>query len=406
MSVRRAWVLLAIAVLSSAVVAGVAFSAQRRVLGAPVSEGFAARGEGWQRIPSADAPERDSGARSPETADRGFGGSGTAFAVAGQQKRWPSFQRHADDFARDLVAPLAPASGEKKRTMVVDAVPENFEIQTAEYVERALRAPSMYWYREGLRRSPENLRRRLGRESASLSLEVFQAYIAMYKAAVVDPGAVPPGLVSKLGRAASAARESLEAALSDASKASGASKAARRELAGLLSAPVWPWRVAVVGTGPGPGPGPEGGLPHTVHDVIVIPQEVLGTKSLEGLASLLIHEATHVFQRMRPRKAAEILKRDFAFVSEARFGANEIPYTEKRSVRVNPDTDDLRWFKVDGRDGGGGGSGGRTLLPVPVFKEGGGFGDVHLLHGEPGVLQLPAEHPKEVMAYEWQKWAK
>jgi len=105
---------------------------------------------------------------------------------------------------------------------------------------------------------------------------------------------------------------------------------------------------------------------------------------------------------MRPVRARKILERDFGFVPARRDGGDGgdgLDDEVSGLVRINPDTDVLRWAKKDP-------GGGLRLLPVPVFVKGKGFRDVELMHGEPGILQLPGEHPKEVMAYAWQGWAR
>lgn len=340
-----------------------------------------------------------------------------ARSLTGTRKRMPSFQAHADVFARKMAGVGPGSPGETKRTEVIDSAPENFELQTAEYVGRAWDAPSMTWFRQHLAGRAENLRRRMvhsgpasqtgagssaGSEGPAGS-EGVKAYLKIYIDAVVDPVDVPPALVAKLGRASAAARESVVAVLADRPQDAGREQAAaRKEMAGLLTAPVWPWRVAVVDGVV------EGGFPHTVHDVIVLPLAVLGAKTVDDLASLLTHEATHVFQRMRPKRAAAILERDFGFVPAGPSDAVPLTYEIRGTVRLNPDTDALRWASTK--------RGGETLLPVPVFAEGKGFRDVKLMYGAEGsgdaaegaegALQLPAEHPKEVMAYAWQNWAK
>lgn len=59
-----------------------------------------------------------------------------------------------------------------------------------------------------------------------------------------------------------------------------------------------PWKVAILRG----EPIPEGGWPHTVGDIIIIPSTLCqpGVHNLDDLARIMIHEKIHVYQRMFP----------------------------------------------------------------------------------------------------------
>lgn len=212
--------------------------------------------------------------------------------------RAPSFSRHVDAWRR---AEKKVVSDRRRRTHVFSFAPEkprNYTVVSGAYVAKALASPSMAWFAAAVGGSPANLFAR-GAES-------WKEYAARHAASVQEPGEVPPALLAKLRNASGVAREAVEAAV--------ASGDAPPEMAGLLLPPVWPVRVAVVGND---SPRVEGGLPHTVHDVVVLPRSAIAKSSTRDLAWLLVHEAAHVYQRLAPADARAVLKRDFGFVPAA-----------------------------------------------------------------------------------------
>ena len=264
-------------------------------------------------------------------------------------------------------------------------VTNDFSFETPEYVSAALRAPSMAWFLRAVTGGPggpggpggANLRERGARST--------DEYLARYVSEVEEPRSVDEALRTRVRGAVQVAMRAVETAVANGD--------APAEMAsGLLTAPVWPWRVALLRDERG---AVEGGMPHTVHDLIVLPRARVSRSSRSELASLLVHEATHVYQRMRRAQAHEVLRRDFGLVRLVRSsGEGRI---DRAIVRANPDTDDRDWAaeKPDG---------GLAIFPLPVFQ-GGGFRDVALVGGAEGGFEMPGEHPYEVMAYSWQRAA-
>jgi hypothetical protein len=268
------------------------------------------------------------------------------------------------------------------------AVTGDFSFQTPKYVSAALRAPSMAWFLRAVSGADGSGDANL-RERGAGSTE---AYLERYLSEVEAPETVEDALRTKMSGAVRAAKLAVEAAVAGGD--------APPEMAsGLLSAPVWPWRVALLRDADG---AVEGGMPHTVHDVIVLPRARVARSPESELASLLVHEATHVYQRMRRAQAHAVLRRDFGLVRLSRADGAGSGSSRRKGVRANPDTDDRDWAA----EAPSGGVGGLILFPLPVFQ-GRGFRDVELEPARGGAdgFEMPGEHPYEVMAYAWQKAA-
>lgn len=87
----------------------------------------------------------------------------------------------------------------------------------------------------------------------------------------------------------------------------------------------------------------ENGLPHTVGDVIVLTADLVDEMSLHNLATLLIHEQTHVLQRLYPKYARNFLK-SYQFRRLKR-------HTKHDGLRANPDTDGYLYERLGVRYG-------------------------------------------------------
>lgn len=125
----------------------------------------------------------------------------------------------------------------------------------------------------------------------------------------------------------------------------------------------------------------EDGYPHTVGDIVMLPEHVLGYAD-EGLLRLIVHEITHVFQRELPLYAAEEVH-GLGFVPVRRWGEH------RDSLRANPDTDDLIYALKD-------------IECNPVLRQGAtSLSEICLLpHFEyPGFEHIRnPEHPFEIIA--------
>lgn len=130
-----------------------------------------------------------------------------------------------------------------------------------------------------------------------------------------------------------------------------------------------PWKVAVM-----EGNIYEEGLPHTRADIIFITRNMI--EQSPSLASTLLHEKVHVYQRLYPEDIQTWMEKH-GFVASARRNTQPL-------ARSNPDLDDWIYTKSD------------TQTPMIAFynsEKPAGITDVTLTN--------PAyEHPYELMAYQ------
>lgn len=96
-----------------------------------------------------------------------------------------------------------------------------------------------------------------------------------------------------------------------------------------------PWLVALA------GPSAEGGLAHTLEDMIVLPASRVREADNDELARLLAHERLHVLQRAYPVWA----EHTFTRYSVGYLDAATLPWP----VRANPDTDSRVYMDATGR---------------------------------------------------------
>lgn len=79
----------------------------------------------------------------------------------------------------------------------------------------------------------------------------------------------------------------------------------------------------------------EGGLPHTVHDLIILPRQVVFMSSLENV---LLHEKVHTVQKRRPH----VFDRIYREWGWTEIDVQELPPLVLERHRMNPDTQ--RWW--------------------------------------------------------------
>lgn len=129
-----------------------------------------------------------------------------------------------------------------------------------------------------------------------------------------------------------------------------------------------PWKIAVTS-----GKDYEEGLPHTRYDVIFINTHMIPSSTL---ASTLLHEKVHIFQRMYIGETEQWLQRH---------GYKRLKHKSSEPLaRSNPDLDD--WIYFDTRT--------QTVMMALYNNEKPvGITDVRLMHPS-------FEHPNEYMAYE------
>ena len=95
-----------------------------------------------------------------------------------------------------------------------------------------------------------------------------------------------------------------------------------------------PWKFGII-----KGKLYENGLPHTRKDVIILPKRSI-KRNTKSLIELLIHEKTHIFQKIYPEYAQNYIKQN-NFVKS---GLN------KGIVRANPDIDDYIYADSSGNE--------------------------------------------------------
>ena len=95
-----------------------------------------------------------------------------------------------------------------------------------------------------------------------------------------------------------------------------------------------PWKFGIIN-----GKLYENGLPHTRGDVIILSKRII-RGNYKWLIELLIHEKTHVFQKLYPDYASNYIKQN----NFVKVGHN------KGIVRANPDTDDYTYADMSGNE--------------------------------------------------------
>lgn len=103
---------------------------------------------------------------------------------------------------------------------------------------------------------------------------------------------------------------------------------------------VIPWKIAVTAAKPARTVAYEGNLPHTRGDVVFIPASYIAADADSRLASTLLHEKVHVYQKMYPGDVADALAAEGYKRENAR---SKVP-----RIRANPDLDDYIYTDPSG----------------------------------------------------------
>lgn len=121
----------------------------------------------------------------------------------------------------------------------------------------------------------------------------------------------------------------LKPSAQDRTKLNAVSARTRKECAvvGLHHLVEVPWRFAICEDTL------EGGMPHTIGSVIVLPERVMKRRERE-LGELLVHEATHLHQRAFPDHASKTVSR-LGFEPVRRLSSH------REILRANPDTNNM-----------------------------------------------------------------
>lgn len=143
-----------------------------------------------------------------------------------------------------------------------------------------------------------------------------------------------------------------------------------------------PWRIAVLMDG---GFGAQ--YPHTLGDVVCMPQALLQSAPRHDLVRTLVHERVHVFQRAFPEATRRLLVDRWGLRRIER-AAGRVPL-----ARSNPDLDGWVWSEHPSRPDVGVAQVYASACPSHL-----GDSCARLLTGAPGAPQY--EHPYERMAYE------
>lgn len=147
--------------------------------------------------------------------------------------------------------------------------------------------------------------------------ETLAQYLRQYRAAI---GRATPDEHARVAAAAARVR-----------------RACRREAALAHLARV-PWRFAK-----SLGDGAEGGMPHTVGAVVVLPERAL-REGFAGLDALIVHELCHIFQRREPALARQQATA-LGFLPRGAFARHGL----SGRLRANPDTD-LTVYSLHGQE--------------------------------------------------------
>jgi hypothetical protein len=249
------------------------------------------------------------------------------------QRAVGSFRRYVDMHNRRIRV------GEKRRTTVIGTIPEPLEVLDGRYVKAALMTSTMSWYLRALESSDLNMK---VRGIASRGTSGSEEYIRAREAGTASLEQLGASRVAALRAGAVQAQESIRRAIEI-----GTGPA---EMQALLQYPVWPWRVAISTNAS------EGGMAHTLHDVIVLPIECFSW-SKPRLAQVMVHEATHVYQRMDRAGALAVLERDHRLIPASAMAARL-----DRLAEIYPFH---RTYKMNGKDSSQAFSPKSGLLDVP-----------------------------------------
>lgn len=83
------------------------------------------------------------------------------------------------------------------------------------------------------------------------------------------------------------------------------------------------------------------GLPHTRYDIIFITDKIIGTTSIEKLATVLLHEKAHIWERKHPEEMEAWMERT---------GFTKVKLVSDDGLqRRNPDINEYIYANVDGK---------------------------------------------------------
>jgi hypothetical protein len=119
----------------------------------------------------------------------------------------------------------------------------------------------------------------------------------------------------------------------------------------------------------------EAGMPHTRHDVIILPKKILFNDNL-NLISTLIHEKVHVYQKKFP-KDIEIYLKENGFKKHSH-------KSNFKNIRSNPDLDDFVYTNKNGQ-----------LMRSIYNNNATNINSVEIIP----INSVEYEHPLEYMAY-------
>lgn len=120
----------------------------------------------------------------------------------------------------------------------------------------------------------------------------------------------------------------------------------------------------------------ENGLPHTRKDVIIVSNKEIESKTLEETCKLLIHEKTHVYQKVYEKEFSRYLEND---------------YTKKKVRKETPSNPDADGYVYTNKKDG-------TLLEATYNKNPKGFRDIKFPKND-----FKSEHPNEISAYKMEE---
>lgn len=81
----------------------------------------------------------------------------------------------------------------------------------------------------------------------------------------------------------------------------------------------------------------EDGMPFTLSDIIFIPNDLLEHSAFNRLCTILVHEMTHVLQRVRSRMIDRFITDKWGFEVVSEFEFRQL-ISDDLSIRTNPDT--------------------------------------------------------------------
>lgn len=83
----------------------------------------------------------------------------------------------------------------------------------------------------------------------------------------------------------------------------------------------------------------EDGMPFTLENVVFLPSTLLLSAAFDRLCDTLLHEVTHVFQRMQPKPTGMLVRGTWGFQPLSDFEFQQLVLQGgARSARTNPDT--------------------------------------------------------------------